>query len=266
MDRHRFYRTHPALAKLFTSAQHIAIWDDHDFGPNDSDSSFVNKRWALDAFQRYWPTPYAPRSEGNYGMVTVGDIDIFMLDDRWFRSANHAPDTPDKTMFGKEQVQWLKAALLSSTARFKLVAAGGQFWNQGNRFEGLQEFPAEQADLRKWLEGTRIPGVIFVSGDRHISELIRIERPGLYPLVELTTSPLTAGPVRTPNESDRNNPDVVPGSLLNQRSFAMVTASGPATDRSLSIEMFDTRGQSLFAWQVRASELAPATPEKPVRR
>jgi alkaline phosphatase D len=256
--RYRYYRSHPALRRLWTAAPQVAIWDDHDFGPNDGDSSFVNRAWTLEMFRRYWPIPYAAPADGLYGQVTQGDVDLFLLDDRSYRYPNRWPDGADKAQFGGAQMHWLKAALLSSRAPFKLVAAGGQFWNQANRHECWTRFPAEQQALRQWLDEQKIPGVLFLSGDRHFAQLLRIERPGLYPLHELTTSPLTSGPVADPGDPERHNPDLVPGTLVNERNFALLTVSGPRTDRQLRIELMDTQGSRRWDWQVKASDLAVA--------
>lgn len=253
--RYRYYRGHPALKKLWTAAPHVAIWDDHDFGPNDSDSSFSGRGWSQEMFQRYWPLPYAAPADAFYGQITQGDVDIFLLDDRSRRDPNRWPDGADKAMYGAAQMRWLKGALLSSKAPFKLIAGGSQFWNQASRYECWTQFPHEQQDLRHWLDERKIPGVVFLSGDRHFAQLLRIERPGLYPLHELTTSPLTSSPVRDPGDAERQNPDLVPGTLLGERNFAMLTVSGPRTQRSLKIELMDGQGRKRWDWQVSAAEL-----------
>jgi alkaline phosphatase D len=266
--RYRFYRSHAAMRKLWQAAPHVAIWDDHDFGPDDSDASFVNREWSLQMFRRYWPLPYAPRRDGLYGMVTLGDVDIFMLDDRSYRYPNRWPaDAPDKAMYGAAQMQWLKAALVYSRAPFKLVAGGTQFFNKvsraepGARYRGetWSNFPAEQESLRKFLDETRIPGVVFLSGDRHYAQMLRIERGPLYPLHELTTSPLTAGPIRDPGEAERNNPEMVPGTMYNDRNFALITVTGPRTRRAMAVELRDTAGNKVWEWQATAAQLAEGT-------
>ncbi len=253
--RYRYYRSHASLKRLWRAAPHVAIWDDHDFGPNDSDSSFVNKAWTLEMFRRYWPVPYAAPSDGLYGQITQGDVDIFLLDDRSYRYPNRWPEGADKAMYGAAQMHWLKAALLSSQAPFKVIAGGGQFWNQANRYESWGKFPAEQQLLRQWLDDCKIPGVLFLSGDRHFAQMLRIERPGLYPLYELTTSPLTAMPVREPGPVERENPDLVAGSLLTERNFALLTVSGPRAERRLKIELMDAKGAKRWEWQIGAHEL-----------
>jgi len=255
--RYRAYRELPELATLWTATSHLAVWDDHDFGPNDSDGSFVGKQNALETFRRYWPNPTSglPEVPGVFAMVSYGDADFFLLDDRFHRYPDAYPDVAEKTMLGRAQFEWLKRSLVASRATFKVVAAGGQFWNRANRFEGLHQFPAEQKALREWLDGQKIAGVVFVSGDRHFGELLRIERPGTYPLYELTSSPLTAGVFATLPDAERNNPDLVPGTLVVARHFAMLRISGPRKARVLAFEAYDTDGKQLWRREVKAAEL-----------
>ena len=94
----------------------------------------------------------------------------------------------------RAQLAWLENALLGARGRVKLVAGGSQFWNAASRFEGLYQYPTEQRRLADFLLAARIDGLIFLSGDRHFGELLRVERPGAYPLHEFTSSPLTSRP------------------------------------------------------------------------
>ncbi len=255
--RYRAYRTLPELAKLARATSHIAIWDDHDYGPNDADGSFVLKGAALETFKRYWPNPShgLPGVPGVFGMVSMGDVDLFMLDDRYHRYPNRYPQVPEKSMFGAAQFEWLKQALLSSYATFKLVAAGNQFWNRVSRYEGLHDYPAEQQALARWLVEQKITGVVFLSGDRHFSELLKIERPGAYPLYEFTSSPLTARVFHEIPDEERDNAQIVPGTLVVQRNFGMLRVSGPRRARVLTLEAYDAGGLRLWQRRISAAEL-----------
>jgi alkaline phosphatase D len=42
--RYTHTRSHPLLQKLLGSTHHYATWDDHDYGPNNSDRSLWNKK------------------------------------------------------------------------------------------------------------------------------------------------------------------------------------------------------------------------------
>jgi alkaline phosphatase D len=255
--RYRQARRFEPLQKLLTGTAHLAILDDHDFGPNDTNGSYVLKGETLNLFERYWPNPShgLPGVPGAFGWARVGDVELFLLDDRTYRYPDRYPDVPEKTMFGAAQFEWLKQALISSRAPIKLVAAGGQFWNRVSRFEGLHQFPLEQKRLSDWLTEQRIDGVIFLSGDRHFGELLKIERAGAYPLYEFTSSPLTSQPAAKPDAAERENPDVVPGTLQGRRQFGLVRVSGPGGDRRIALEAYDSDGNALWRHEIRANDL-----------
>jgi alkaline phosphatase D len=255
--RYRRQRTFPPLQKLLTAAPHLAIWDDHDYGPNDADMSYVMKGESLQLFRRYWANPSygLPDVPGVFGRARWGDVDIFLLDDRWYRSANRAVDGPGKTMFGAQQLAWLRNALTYSQAPIKLVINGSQMWNRANRFEGWNHFSSEQAAFADWLLTQKIDGLVFLSGDRHFSELLKVDRPGTYPLYEFTSSPLTSRPWADPEAVEKQNPQVVPGTLIGRRQFGMIRVTGPENDRRLVLESYDTTGNLLWRHEVRASDL-----------
>ena len=255
--RYRRQRALPALQRLLVAAPQIAIWDDHDYGPNDSDMSYGLKGESLALFRQYWANPSygMPDVPGIFGRARFGDVDLFLLDDRWYRSANKLVDAPDKTMFGAQQLAWLRNALVYSRATLKLVVNGSQMWNRANRFEGFNHYSYEQKAFADWLVAQRVAGVMFASGDRHFTELLRIERPGAYPLYEFTSSPLTSRPWENPERGEQANPDVVPGTLVGKRQFGLIRLTGPARARRIVLESYDQKGQLLWRQELRAQDL-----------
>jgi alkaline phosphatase D len=254
-SRYRRQRTLPALKTLLTATSNVAIWDDHDYGPNDADLSYTMKGDALTLFRRYWANPSygLPETPGIFGRARFGDVDIFLLDDRYYRSANQLLDGPDKTMFGAKQLEWLKNALVYSSAPIKLIVNGSQMWNRVNRFEGWNNYSAEQRAFADWLLAQRVDGLIFLSGDRHFTELLKIGRVGGYPLYEFTSSPLTSGTFDPPGEKD--NPDIVQGTYVVKRQFGMIRVTGPGNDRTIALESYDQKGELQWRHEIRAREL-----------
>ncbi len=163
--RYRRQRGFAPLQPLLTATSHLAIWDDHDYGPNDADASYVLKSETLGLFRRYWPNPSSgmPDVPGTFGMARYGDVLFFLLDDRWYRSPNAWPDGPDKTMFGARQLEWLEQALVSAPrSALKIIMAGSQFWPRDSRFEGWHRYATERAAFAEWLlartdRGRRVP-------------------------------------------------------------------------------------------------------------
>jgi alkaline phosphatase D len=255
--RYRRQRAHPALQRLLVAAPQLAIWDDHDYGPNDADMSYVLKDHSLALFKRYWANPSygLAGAPGIFGRARWGDVDVFLLDNRWYRSANRMNDEPGKTMFGAQQLLWLRNALVYSHAALKLVVNGSQMWNRVNRFEGLNHYSYEQKSLADWLVAQRVEGVLFATGDRHFTELLRIARPGAYPLYEFTSSPLTSRPWENPEAAERDNADVVAGTLVGKRQFGLIRLTGPANTRRIALESYDQEGRLLWRHELRAQDL-----------
>lgn len=256
--RYAHTRALPELQPLLASTFHLAMWDDHDYGANDSDRTFPLREASLRVFRDYWANPTAGTLEtpGVFTRYLWGDVELFLLDDRFHRSPNQLPrEAPGKRMYGAAQLQWLREALAASTATFKLVAGGNQFWNPASRFESLGNFPEDERELLDILRSSRVSGVIFLSGDRHATELLRRDEPGLYPLYEFTSSPLTSGSHRNQDEAD--NPARVPGTWVTERNFGLIEVTGEPKSRVLTLRTLDVRGKELWRHTLRQGELEP---------
>ncbi|RTQ50322.1 alkaline phosphatase family protein [Hymenobacter gummosus] len=253
--RHRYSHTRALreLQPLLGHTHHYAMWDDHDYGPNDSDRSYAYKQLTLDAFKQFWANPnYGQGGGGITGTFEWNDVQFFLLDDRWLRSSNHLP-TAAGSYLGDSQLQWLVEALAASSATFKVVAVGGQVLNPAKVFENYSNYQQERARLLAAISSAGIKGVVFLSGDRHHTELTRMERPGTYPLYDLTVSPLTSAP--SASGKDENNYYRVTNTLTTQRNFAIVDVTGPRFDRRLNIRILDVDGKQLWTQELSSKEL-----------
>ena len=113
------YRAHhdrslPVLQPFLKSMSHYAIWDDHDYGPNDADKSFNLKEKSTSVFKSYWGNPsFGFKGEGIYSRISRGDCDFMLMDDRTYRSNDDmtpfidGKPNPSKRMWGPEQMEWL---------------------------------------------------------------------------------------------------------------------------------------------------------------
>lgn len=248
--RYTHSRSIPELQPLLAATHHYAIWDDHDFGPNDSDRSFIHKQHALDAFRDFWGNPgYGLQDLG--GMTTAftwGDVDFFLLDNRWFRSPNRC-ESCVPTILGEEQLNWLIEALTYSRASFKIVAIGGQVLNPAPVFENYaNRHAAERQRLLDLIEQNNIQGVVFLSGDRHHTELSALQNGMGNWLYDLTISPLTSGGVRT-NEHEGNGLRME-GTYYNDRNFATLTFSGKRNHRVMTIHLYNSDGQLIWTREI----------------
>lgn len=256
--RYTHSRALKEMQPLLASTQNIAIWDDHDFGPDDSDRSFYNKYTTQQAFKDFWANKSygmdAEQKEGIFSSYNWSDAELFLLDNRFFKSPNKR-QTGEKTMLGSAQIQWLIDALTYSKASFKIIVIGGQVLNTEAVFENYENYKSEKDFLLSEILANQIKGVVFISGDRHFTELSTLKRPNTYPLYDWTVSPLTSGHGNVERITKEPNTNRVPGSLFAQHVFGTLSFSGEKETRQMKMSLFDKDGAELWNKTILKSEL-----------
>ncbi|NNM88295.1 MAG: alkaline phosphatase family protein [Phycisphaerae bacterium] len=261
----RFLIKHYLKARRFAGFQRLlriaavyATWDDHDFGTPHSNRTFVFSQQSLQAFETYWPNPgygiaHAP---GTFCHFRLGDVAVFLLDDRTFRDPTKAPHP--RTMLGWRQLAWLKRRLLRSRATFKLIVDGDPVLSDYPGHESWGNFHHERAAFFDWLFGHDVTGVVFLSGHRRFGELsVRpANTQGLdqYPLYDLTSSSLAARPVRRAKASVWMNPRRA-GLPIFEHNFGLIRVGGPLGNRHIILELKNSRGATLLSQTILARQL-----------
>jgi alkaline phosphatase D len=254
--RYTHSRSVKELQPLLAKTQNYAIWDDHDFGPNDSDRSFYNKYVTQAAFKDFWANksygmdPH--QKEGTCSVFSWSDADFFLLDNRFFRSPNERK-TGERTILGKQQLDWLIDALSSSKASFKIIAIGGQFLNTAARFENYECYKEEKNYILDQINANNINGVLFLSGDRHFSELSKISTTKSKDIYDWTVSPLTSG-IATSYKEDVNT-NRVEGSLFTENCFGIISFSGEKEKRKIKLTLYNKDGMELWNKVILKKEL-----------
>lgn len=250
--RYRHTRFHPALQQVMRTGSHLAIWDDHDFGPNDGDSTYQLRKMTADVFKQVWPNPTWVDAEHLYTNYRIGDVEIFLMDDRSYRAPNSAPDSVPKPFLGKKQLNWLIQSLKASDANFKIIAIGTQVLSNCDMFEGyFFGYEQELDEMLRRIKENQIEGVLFFSGDKHLTELSRYDYPGLYPLFDLTVSPFTSFP--TPIKL--SNSHRVKGTFVGRRNFSILNFVGDKDERRMEIKIYNVKGKMLWKRSIWAREL-----------
>jgi alkaline phosphatase D len=253
-------RALPVLQNFWKSMPQYAMWDDHDYGPNDIGKNYILKNTSREIWKKYWCNPsYGEKEEGTYTMLNYGDVDLFLTDDRWWRSSDRIKDSvngmpnPEKEMLGARQMEWLKNSLLFSTATFKIVSLGSQVLNPVSPFDKWDNFPAEYDEFMEFIKEYKINGVVFLTGDRHHSEIIKVDRPGAYPLYDITVSPLTSG-THSFAGPEKNNPYRVLG-IDEKQNYGRFSFSGKRNERKMTVEFFGIKGEKLGVWSISEGDL-----------
>lgn len=191
----------PRFREMLATVPYYSIWDDHDFGVNDSygGPEKFQPAWkpeVLKVYRENTVNPYyagGDENPGTYYYFSMGDVDFFMLDTRYYR----IPTTDaNPNMLGAEQMAWLKDKLKNSDAKFKVIVSSVP-WSDGakdameGRFDTWRGYPKERTEIFSFLTENNIGGVLLLSADRHRHDAWKHQRPGDYPLYEFTSSRLT---------------------------------------------------------------------------
>jgi len=251
LKRYGHTRAYPGLQPFLASRAHYAIWDDHDYGPNNSNETFWAKEHALEAHRLFWPNPSygLPGMPGITSTFELIDVQVFLLDDRWYRSVEERVDGK-KSILGDTQIEWLIGALASSTATFKIVAVGSQFLTTDLKKECFMHVPEERQRIVDAITANKISGVMFITGDVHGAELSKLERAGTYPIYDFTSSSITAGSNK--GIADQPNDHRVPGTAFGGHNYGTITVSGMRKERVLTLRLYNKDGG--LVWERAVSE------------
>lgn len=253
LHRYTRDRSNAQLQALLGSVHNYAIWDDHDYGPNDSDRTYELKNQTEEIFNLFWGNPNTNQTGtgGITGKFHWGDLDFFLLDNRYHRDANRMK-SDDKELLGRAQIDWLINSMVSSRAPFKFVCIGGQTVSSAAVYENYANYTKERDYLLQRLEEEKIEGVIFLSGDRHHSEISKMDRQDAYPLHDFTCSPLTSG---THKYRDEGNKYAIEGFTYNEKNFGFIEVVGPRKKRKLVYTLYDNLGNQIYQYNLNAADL-----------
>lgn len=262
MLTHLRHRNNNALRRLLARVSTLGIWDDHDYGPGDSDGRHPIKEISLRAFRRCWAQASfgLPHVPGIFSSVRVGPAEIFLPDSRYYKHLE------GPGILGKAQLDWLLSGLRASEAPIKIVASPTQVLPDHPVRNGWDCFrrdaPGELEDILNFIEENNIEGVVFLSGDLHMSNLIHLpgRRHGVKTgpdLWELTSSPLANEPWREPQMGT----DVtLLKEVADSRSYGLVDIDLDRTDREIALILRDPEGNTHFEEHIRLANLRVREP------
>ena len=102
--------------------------------------------------------------------------------------------------------------------------------------------------LLKRIEEENIKGVVFLTGDRHHTEMDQYTNGAGNLVTDITISPLTSGHAFNVTEDNKYH---IEGTLVTKRNFAILEFSGPRTSRVLTVKTYDSNGEELWVQTIK---------------
>ena len=259
-----YYRrqSRPEYRELVAGTSIAAIWDDHDFGDDDSwggpeIETPPWKRAVWNTFKNNWNNPSyggGDQQPGCWFKFSIADVDFFMLDDRYYRDNHRNPPTDRMaTMLGPVQKAWLFESLRESIATFKIIVTSVP-WAYGvkpNSNDPWQGFKEEREELFSFFEQERLDGIFLLSGDRHRADVWKIERENGYDLYDFENARLT----------NLHTHDVLPGALFgyNEKcTFGRLRFDTTLQDPTVIYDIITIDNELVYSFPLRLSSITHA--------
>lgn len=257
-------QSRPEYRRLVSSTPIYAIWDDHDFGMDDSEGGpEVDvpywKPMVLDIFRQNWVNPQYgnPDRPGVWFDFQLADVHFILLDGRYYReSAGRWGDgerIENASMLGPHQMEWLKKTLTESDATFKVLVSPVPFHEDAKgegirRLDGWAGYLEEREEIFSWIRDHKVEGVVLVSSDRHRSDAWKLERSDSYDLYEFNSGQIT----------NQHTHGLIEGSLFGfneTNSFGLLTFDTVASDPEVTYQIVDIDGYIQETLTISLSQL-----------
>lgn len=264
----------PEFQALKAATKIYAVWDDHDYGYNDSGRHYPFRKESKEIFLDFFgeqDDSTITKHDGIYHTVWLEKagkkIQIIFPDLRTFRDKllpyngnrkgqkgfayelDYSPYTSsDSTMLGEEQWKWLEEQL-AMPADVRIIASSTQFSITHNGYEAWANFPHEQKRFVDMIKKTKANGVFFISGDVHYAELSKLEVDNGYPLYDVTSSGITSTwDFATPNDYRIDGP-------VMENNYGLVTLDWSKEDPEITFQIHDVTKKKRIDKTVKLSEL-----------
>lgn len=162
----------PNQSALYRSTAVDYTWDDHDYGPNNSDSTAPGRTASRLTYQEYVPHYPLVAGAGDvpiYHSFNIGRVAFIVTDSRSARSPASATDDAAKTMLGSAQKEWFKQKLISLEGVYPLkVWVNTLPWIGTTGDDGWHLYTNERRELANFIKDNGITGLCMVSGDAHM--------------------------------------------------------------------------------------------------
>lgn len=251
--RYSYARSFIQPKELLAQIPNLGIWSYNDYSISTAGKEMPLKHTAQTAFSTFWPKATLVAHQKAFCYThKISDVEFFFLDVQSQRKTNPSVDSK-AVILGEEQIEWLKDALLTSTANFKIIISGAPILNPSKEEKNLSFAENEKQYLLGLLKKYKIPGLFFISGGSYKGELTRMLHSAHYNFFDLTVGPSTAMPLVEDSELNFYR---IPGTHTFEQQYTILEIKGAEEDRLLEMQIFSLAGLKLWSRTIRASELA----------
>ena len=261
-SKYRMLKENSYYASFIDKVKVYGTWDDHDYGVNDGNKSYPKKEESKALLLDFLDVPKGSKvysRAGVYQSYIIGDagrkVKLILLDTRSFQdplekniTRNPRYHKSDGDILGDDQWQWLERQLMDTTA-LTIIVSSIQFIPDDQIYEKWGNFPKSKERMLSLLKSKGHNKYLFLSGDRHISEISKMTLDG-QELFEATSSGLTHS---WEDCKEQNSYRVSP--LVTQTSFGLMLFDWKENVFDLKLQIVSTKGEVLYTHSLGEFEI-----------
>lgn len=255
-SKYEAQKAQPDYASLASMCDVLGIYDDHDYGVNGGSKQYPRRAESQQLLLDFLDVPPdAPRRSqaGAYISHQYGSDDqqvrILLLDTRYHSD----PPGENGDILGTGQWLWLEQQLTTTEARLNIIVSSIQVLPAEHKYEKWANFPQARKRLLELVQTSGARGVLFLSGDRHLAEISRLDSPGGEPLYDVTSSGLTHSWTSFPGEPNR----LRVGTVFHQRNFGLVKIDWRPEPAVVDLQILDIQGAVVRSQRLYAPAATP---------
>jgi len=241
----------PLQAALYRDTPLAYLWDDHDYGTNDSNMNAPARPAAIQVYRERVPAYPLHHAEGIWQTFVVGRVRFVMTDLRSMADPYTDPDSSSKSLTGAEQEAWL-LDVLGSASEELIVWVSTVGYGRGFGPNAWEGYPTQRNRLASWFQDHPdvVRRLVVISSDWHGSGFDdgSNNRWGGFPIFQC--GPLDSFP------SANTNPVFSHGSSIARGQYGQFTVEDTGSDVSLRAVAFRDE-IPLFEYQFTVQRATP---------
>ena len=185
-DNYDLVMTQNRQKNLYQNIPLAYIWDDHDYGFNDSDGTYNLKYLASEVYREQ--VPHYPLVEainktegtgGIYQSFVIGRVRFIMTDSRFHRIPTYV-NSDRQTLLGNRQRAWLFEQLKLGKKQQQINREKLTIWVNSipwiaeaddNKTDAWNKYERERQEIANFIKYNNINNLLMISGDAHMLAL-----------------------------------------------------------------------------------------------
>ena len=173
-DKFEAVFTRDSQRALYESTSLVYMWDDHDYGPNNSDETSPSRTASRLAYRDYipsYPLAAGPGDAPIQQSFSVGRVKFILTDLRSEKSAPSDPAGENKRTMSLEQEAWFFDELLDGRDNYAAIVWVSSYpWvgKANNSSDFWNGYPDHRDKVAGFIKDNGVDNLFMVSGDAHM--------------------------------------------------------------------------------------------------